>query len=33
MRNPQIEEYIRTGFLKDVELKFQIKPEMFSDDS
>ena len=31
MRNPQIEEYIRIGFLKDVELKFQLKPEIFAD--
>ena len=31
MRNPQIEEYIKIGFLKDVEMKFQIKPEIFKD--
>ena len=31
MRNPQIEEYIKIGFLKDVEMKFQIKPEIFTD--
>ena len=31
MRNPQIEEYIKIGFLKDVEMKFQIKPAIFAD--
>ena len=31
MRNQQIEEYIKIGFLKDVEMKFQIKPEIFAD--